>query len=64
MSAVTSVPALVLKAVFGKRIAPRSFALFAMYCLTDVSALSIVPLVVIAAMMPPGRILSKDFARK
>ena len=64
MSALTSVPAFALKALFGRRIAPRSSALSARYFLTSGDALSMVPLVVIRAATPPGRNWSMVFARK
>ena len=54
MSLVTSVPALSLKAVLGRRIAPSSSARSARYFLTEGFALSSVPLLVINATMPPG----------
>ena len=59
MSEVTSVPALALKVLFGKRTAPRSSALCAIYFLTAGFFLSIVPDEVIKAMIPPGRTLSR-----
>ena len=54
MSAVTSVPALSLNAVFGSRIAPTSSALSARYFRIVGLLLSSVPFVVITATIPPG----------
>ena len=64
MSVVTSVLALRLKAVFGRRIAPiklaRSFT-----CLRSVlSILSIVPRDVMNMTIPPGRTFSSPLAKK
>ena len=64
MSLVTSVPALALKAVFGKRIAPMRSARWARYFRTAGLSLSIVPFEVMKAITPPGRILSSVFPRK
>ncbi|GFI29760.1 hypothetical protein IMSAGC013_01147 [Lachnospiraceae bacterium] len=64
MSLVTSVPALSLKALLGRRIAPSSSARSAMYFLTEEFALSSVPLLVMNATMPPGLTLSSVFAKK
>ena len=64
MSVVTSVPALALNAVLGRRIAPSSSARWAMYRRTEESCLSIVPLLVTKATMPPGRTLSSVLAKK
>ena len=55
ISALTSVPAFALKAVFGSRIAPSRSARSAKYFRTSGDALSIVPFVVINAATPPGR---------
>ena len=54
ISAVTSVPALSLNAVFGSLTAPTSSALSARYFLMVGFALSSVPFVVITATIPPG----------
>ena len=64
MSDVTSVPATPLKVSFGSLIAPKNSALAAMYRLTLSSFLSIVPLEVIKAIIPPLRTLSMDLAKK
>ena len=64
ISAVTSVPAFFLKVSFGKRIAPTSSARCAMYFLTFEFCLSIVPLDVMNATIPPGLTLSIFFAKK
>ena len=64
MSDVTSVPATPLKVSFGSLIAPKNSALAAMYRLTLSSFLSIVPLDVIKAIIPPLRTLSMDLAKK
>ena len=64
ISVVASVPATCLKAVFGRRMAPRSSARCARYLLLLEFALSMVYLDVMTATIPPGRVLSRDFARK
>ena len=64
MSDVTSVPATPLKVSFGSLIAPKNSALAVMYRLTLSSFLSIVPLDVIKAIIPPLRTLSMDLAKK
>ena len=64
MSDVTSVPAMALNAVLGRRSAPMNSARLAMYFRTEESPLSIVPLVVIYAIMPPGFVRSMDLAMK
>lgn len=63
MSVTTPVPALARKALFGRRIAPRSSARSAMYLRTAGFFLSIVPDEVMNATTPPGRTLSKVFAK-
>ena len=63
MSDVTDVPAF-LNASFGSLIAPSSCVLWAIYLLTEGLVLSIVPLLVIKAITPPGRTLSIVFAKK
>ena len=64
MSEVTSVPAALLKVSFGKRMAPSRSARCAMYFRTAGFSLSMVPLEVINATIPPGRTLSKVLAKK
>ena len=64
MSDTTSVPALPLKVLFGKRIAPMRSARWAIYLRTEEFSLSIVPLLVTSAIMPPGLSLSRDLAKK
>ena len=53
-----------LNASFGSLIAPNSCVLWAIYLLTEGLALSMVPLLVIKAITPPGRTLSIVFAKK
>ena len=64
ISATASVPADALKVVSGRRIAPRKSARAAIYRLTDGFCLSSVPLLVIKAMIPPGRTWSSALAKK
>ena len=64
MSLVTSVPAFCLKALSGRRMAPIRSARWARYFRTAEFSLSIVPLLVIKAITPPGRTLSKVFPKK
>ena len=64
ISAVTSVPALALNALFGRRIAPNKSAFWANISRTLLFPLSIVPFVVTKATMPPGRTLSSVFSIK
>ena len=64
ISDVTSVPAADLNVLFGSLIAPSNSALCAIYFRTAGFSLSIVPLDVIKAMIPPGLTLSKVFAKK
>jgi len=64
ISEVTSVPALFLKVLFGSLIAPNKSALCAIYFLTSIPSLSIVPLLVTKAITPPGLTLSIVFAKK
>ena len=64
MSVVTSVPALAVKALLGKRMAPSSSARSARYLRTFSSCLSSVPLLVMKATTPPGRTLSMALAKK
>ena len=64
MSATTCVPAFCKKALLGSLTAPSNSALCAMYFRTAEFFLSIVPLEVTKAMIPPGRTLSKVLAKK
>ena len=64
ISDVTLVPAFLVNVLSGNLIAPSKFALCAIYFLTSGFALSIVPLDVIKAIIPPGLTLSKVFAKK
>ena len=64
MSVVTSVLAVFEKALLGRRTAPSRSALWARYSRTAVSCLSMVPLEVINATMPPVLTLSNVFAKK
>jgi len=64
MSEVTSVPALFLKVLFGNLIAPSKSALCAIYLRTSILSLSIVPLLVTNAIIPPGLTLSIVLAKK
>ena len=64
ISLVTSVPAFALKVLSGRRIAPKSSALWAIYLRTSGLALSIVPFEVMNITPPPARTLSNAFAKK
>ncbi len=59
MSLVTSVPALARNVLSGKRMAPKSSALCAIYFRTSGLVLSMVPLEVIKATTPPLPMLSQ-----
>ena len=59
-----SVPALALKAVLGRRIAPNKPARSARYFRAALSLESIVYRLVMTAMMPPGLSWSRVLARK
>ena len=63
ISVVTSVPALALNVLLGRRIAPNSSALCAMDLRTAGFSLSIVKEEVIKAMTPPGLTLSRVLAK-
>ena len=64
MSLVTSVPAASLNVLLGRRMAPSRSARCAIYFRTPGFSLSIVPLLVTKAMIPPGRTLSSVRAKK
>jgi len=59
ISVVTSIPAFYLKAVLGKRMAPRNSVFGARYSRSVELALSIVPREVMNMTRPPGRTLSR-----
>jgi hypothetical protein len=64
MSVVTSVPAFLLKASFGSRIAPSKSVRVERYSRSVESSLSIVPRDVTNITSPPGRTFSRDAAKK
>ena len=64
ISDVTLVPAFFVNVLSGNLIAPNKSALCAIYFLTSIFSLSIVPLEVIKAIIPPGLTLSRVLAKK